>query len=99
MSQITTTLDGATVDGAGSVVSFNLLNGNYTMHYVATIPSGSAVISVEWSWDNVNWFTGNKVTVSGNVNGFLTGPPALFVRGRVSGLAAGRAVTAKIAVL
>lgn len=99
MSQINTTLDSVTSDSTGSIIQFNLLNSNYTMHYVATIPSGSATVSLEWSWDGVNWFTGGKVTVSDNVNGFLTGPAALFVRGRVSGLGSGRSVTAKIAVL
>lgn len=98
MSQITLTLDEVTSDTAGEIVSFNLLNGSYTMHYVATIPSGSAIISLEWSWDGVNWFTGSSVTVSANGAGFLSGPIALFVRGRVTGLASGRAVTARIAV-
>lgn len=99
MSQITTTLDEVTSDAAGEIVSFNLLNGTYTMHYVATIPSGSATISTEWSWDGLNWFTGESVTLAEDGNGFMGGPIALFVRGRATGLASGRTVTARIAVL
>jgi hypothetical protein len=98
MSQITLTLDGVTSDTTGEIVSFITLNGTYTMHYVATIPSGMATISTEWSWDGVNWFTGQSVVVSDNGTGFLGGPVALFVRGRVTGLASGRTVTARIAV-
>jgi hypothetical protein len=100
MSQVLTSLNAATSDGAGNVLAFNSPKTTYSMHYIATIPSGMATVWLEGSLDGTNYFSVQTASFGADANAvFLGGPPALFIRARVSGLSAGRTVTALVAVV
>lgn len=100
MAQILKSLDAVTSDATGDVLSFNTPKSVYSMHYIATIPSGSANLYLEGSLDGVNYFTVQNITLSDNANTCIVGGfPALFIRARVSGLTSGRTVTALLCVM
>jgi hypothetical protein len=99
MSQVLKSLDAVTSDADGDVLAFNSPQTKYAMHYIATVPSGSATVWLEGSLDGVNFFTVQNASLGSNTNAvFEGGPPALFIRARAAGLAAGRTVTAFVAV-
>lgn len=100
MSQVLLSLNSVTSDTDGDVLQFDAPQTNYGMHYIATIPSGSAIVAFEGSLDGVNFFTVGSATLGNNANDVIVGgPPALYIRARASGLSAGRTVTALVAVV
>lgn len=92
-----TTLNAATVAGAGSVADFGSAVNNITMALSGT--ATSVEVDLEGSVDNVNWFklktdTAATVVTPRVVGSSLT--PCRYVRGRVVGTVTGGNVTAKL---
>lgn len=100
MAQVLLSLNAVTSDAIGDVLAFNSPKTKYSMHYIATIPSGLATVWLEGSLDGVNFFSVQTAALTNHANAvFEGGPPALFIRARVTGLASGRTMTALVAVV
>ena len=99
LNPVISSLNAVVADTVGDVLAFKNPKIKYYLQYMATIPSGQANLFFEASLDGANFFIISNVVLS--ADGFTTlngGPPALFVRARVTGLANGRTVSASIVI-